>query len=212
MQTWPGFGIFGRLATKRWAAGAWMDIEPDWSDIRVNDTRLSWLQRSQPTLPWQYWEQADGTLQPWLLGSGGSGLDPDFRVEPLFTEADFETWKALKFRLPSAPPVWPGLANVTLGTPVALSSDLTVAGPLDGLIVSITTPPTALGKFAFGGFTAYYKVGEVSFISDNGDAEPWQYLAFDQALYCPKAMNRAASASLRVLAGAAGLATPWVVT
>jgi len=178
---------------------------PDWADIRPTDTLLTWLTRTVPTYGWTTFDNGNG-----VAGQQDEWGHPDYEVYS--ARLTSEEFHRMYVRPLVAAPIWPGLANVTLGTPVALSSDLTVDGPLDGLIVSITTPPTGLGKFTFGGFTAYYKVGEVAFVDDNGDAEPWQYLAFDQALYCPKAMNRAASASLRVLAGAAGTATPWVVT
>lgn len=204
----PAFGVFANWAEFDQDRDLSIVPSPDWADIRVDDTRLTWLQRTDGVMTWvANGQNGDPIGTPTITYP----VLTDFQVVCLFTEADFQRWAGGGLRQRAAP-VWPGLAAVTLGTPVALSSDLTVAGPLDGLIVSITTPPAALGKFAFGGFTAYYKVGEISFISDNGDAEPWQYLAFDQAIYCPKAMNRAASASLRVLAGAAGLATPWVVT
>lgn len=122
-----------------------------------------------------------------------------------------QLWGKLK-QVKQGPPAWPGLADVTFGTPVALSSDLTIPGPMDGLILAVTTPPTGLGKFAIGGQTAYYSLGQVAFVSDNGDIEPWQFLSWDVALYTARHQVRAATALVRVLAGAQGTATPWTVT
>jgi hypothetical protein len=207
MRSAPGFVLSWMTSL-----GAWQYAQvpaapaPSWADLVPGESRFQWLQRTDAVLYWQ----VDANGEPYGQTAGDAHPDT-YKVTMSMSEAEFQLLARAQ-RGTGTAPIWPGLANVTLGTPVALTSDLTVDGPLDGLIVSITTPPTGLGKFTFGGFTAYYKVGEVSFVSDNGEAEPWQYLAFDQALYCPKAMSRAASASLRVLAGAAGTATPWVVT
>ena len=38
-------------------------------------------------------------------------------------------------------PYWPGLANVTLGAPQAISGDVEIMGPMDGLLVELTNAP-----------------------------------------------------------------------
>jgi hypothetical protein len=178
---------------------------PDYAAILDGDTRLTWLQRTDLV---HFWIAHPATGEP--VGTAGEAdpLSQGFYF-CLISESEFQAVKSLAR---GTAPVWPGAANVTLGAPVALSSDLTIIGPLDGILVNVTTPPTGLGKFMIGGRTAYYNIGQVAFISDNGDVEPWQFLSWDVALYCPRQQRRAASAILRVLAGAGGTATPWLAT
>lgn len=175
---------------------------PDWSAILATDTRLSWLTRTEPRFTW-----AEDPTTHIITGYRTAGTGTvTFTFD--MSEAEFDTLVGV---VGKAAPVWPGLASVTLGTPVALSENLTVAGPLDGLLISVTTPPSGLGRFVVGGHTWWFRAGHVAFVSDNGDVEAWQYLTWDQALYVPKTMAHAASALVRVLAGAGGLATPWTL-
>jgi hypothetical protein len=176
---------------------------PNYAAILDADTRLTWLQRTDLD---HFWITHPATGEP--VGTAGEGdpLSAGFYF-CLISEREFD---AFKNRLLSSAPVWPGVDNVVLGDPVALSSDLSIDGPMDGVLMSVTTPPTGLGKFAMGGLTAYYRIGEIAFVNDVGVAEPWQYLSWDEAHYCPKATARAASCILRVLAGAGGTATPWL--
>jgi len=113
---------------------------------------------------------------------------------------------------PIAPPVWPGIADVTLGTPVALSDGAVITGPLDGLLLNVTGHPTGSGKFAFGGYRSWRYLGAVLFISDNGDAEWPSQIGPEQQVITPRSMKSAASAVFRLNAGFTGTVTPWVKT
>lgn len=184
-----------------WHNYGW-EPQPDYTDVQPGETVLHWLNRTDLVYPDLWQTQVNGELA--FVFPPGPGPRPA-KIWCLLHNAQ------LPNRLEAAP-IWPGLANVTLGTPVALSTDLTVAGPLDGVLVAVTTPPTGLGKFEIGGRTWWYRAGQVSFVSDDGQVEPWQYLSWDQALYCPKVMTRAASALVRGLAGIGGTVTPWLTT
>jgi hypothetical protein len=70
-----------------------------------------------------------------------------------------------------AAPVWPGAANVTLGSPVALADQLVVTAAMDGVIVSVTTPPSKLGSYHLGGVTLDYGAGRITFETDDGQLE-----------------------------------------
>lgn len=109
-------------------------------------------------------------------------------------------------------PVWPGIAGVTLGTPASLTNGARIEGEMDGVIVAVTTPPTRTGLYQIGTGMYDYGVGRISFESDNGELETWQYLGFRAALFTPKTMVRAAAVHLQVLGGAEGTITPWVVS
>lgn len=111
--------------------------------------------------------------------------------------------------LATPPPIWPGQANVTLGTAVPLSADLRIVGPLDGVIIQLATVPQKLSNFPMGDATYSYRLGFVAFEADAGWLEPWQYLGFDSALYCPRQMRQAAAVRIRYLGNAEGTAQPW---
>lgn len=109
------------------------------------------------------------------------------------------------------PPIWPGIANVTLGTPVAISAGFTVAGPLDGLLIEISYVPPLTGRYLFDGVPSYTHIGQVAFVSDNGDYEYPQNLGFQNQLVTPKLMVRAQSAVVRAKQAVTGTVTPWTI-
>lgn len=109
------------------------------------------------------------------------------------------------------PPMWPGLAGVTLGASVALSDGLSVAGPLDGVIVKITSVPNPIGYYGFGGRKSFVHVGGIIFLDDNGEAEQSQPLGLDDEVIVPRAMTGASSAVLRLKSGVVGTVQPWTL-
>lgn len=184
---------------------------PDYSRVAEFDSVLEWLNTTD--------QQYTGL---WLLDTDTSlaYTDVDVSSSPhiyttvhcVITPADWAVIRNAVAPVNAGAPVWPGLANVTLGTPVALTADLTVTGPLDGLILEVTTPPSGLGSFSVGGHRWWFRAGHVAFVDDNGDVEGWQYVTWDNALYCPRTMRRAASALVRGLGGIGGTVTPWLTT
>lgn len=107
-------------------------------------------------------------------------------------------------------PVWPGLANVTMGAPVALVDQLVLNGPMDGVVVAVTTPPVGLGQYRVGGRRLDYGQMRLAFETDNGELEGWQYFGFEEAVYTPHAMAQAAKCRFQLLGGLGGTVTPWV--
>jgi hypothetical protein len=213
------------VLTELYRSGAWRINGSPWFTVEWPGAPITYLSTAfaYPTPDWSA-IGAYTSVVDWLNATDTSGrtwaLDPDAGLATTFDTLPGEQWYALRCLLRDAdvypmagrlPPVWPGLANVTLGAPIALSADLELAGPMDGVLISITTPPTGLGKFVIGDRTWWYRLGQIAFVSDNGEVEPWQYLAWDQSVYCPRQMAHAASALIRCLAGAEGTATPWVL-
>jgi hypothetical protein len=180
--------------------------QPLAANILSTDTLVSWLTRELPT-----W-----TVDPAFNG-GDSIAVYDFSSLPLIfncilNEAQFEALKAAFNPVPSvAAPVWPGLSNVVLGTPVAISTVVTIVEPMDGCLVAITGVPLKQGQFAFGGTVSWRNIGALAFTSDDGDEEFPQTLGFENAVYCPKAMAQAAGLVLRASAGVTGTITPWTI-
>lgn len=112
---------------------------------------------------------------------------------------------------PLTPPVWPGLAHVTLGAPVALQAATTLTGSMDGVIVTLTTPPTSPYDWLLGDQHSYYKLGQLAFVTDRGDAEEWQNMQFGNQVYVPKHMSHAAGCIVRSPTQAVGTVRPWSV-
>lgn len=189
---------------------AWTVSYPsdDPSTILAGDTLLSWLTRENP-----------GAVVSWYGGTGaqvaihmGTGDDiQDFLTSII--DADFQIIKRELFPLPaiSGAPVWPGLANVTLGTPVALADGLELDGPLAGVIIDITGVAPPVSFYPFGSLKSYVRAGALLFLSDNGDAEFPQPFGPQSEVVLPKAMITAGSAILRVTSGVTGTATPFTI-
>jgi hypothetical protein len=105
--------------------------------------------------------------------------------------------------------LWPGLASVVLGTPVDLAVGVTVTGPMDGVIISITSAPTKQGYFTFDTMRSWRNVGALAFVTDDGQAEMPQTLGFESAVYVPKSMTSADTCLVRTSADIVGTVTPW---
>jgi hypothetical protein len=179
---------------------------PDVRNILTADTLLGWLNR-------------EDTLHTWTFDdSGFAGTDlqdelSSWRFICLLSPQAFALLKGgVPVALTNAAPVWPGLSAVTLGTPVDLADTVTVEGPMDGVIVSLTSVPTTRGHYVYGDLTAWLNIGALTFVDDNGQAEVHQPLNFTGQVYCPKSMVHAGSCKLRVGAGVVGTVTPWSVT
>lgn len=182
-------------------------ITPDcvFGAILAGDTVGSWLNRIDTQ--GNVWVlQADGF---WTSGNNIAGfgywrcnIDPAWWAEI----------KAVFFPTTSAvvAPVWPGLANVTLGASLALSNGLTVPGPLEGVIVDITAVSPPISFYPFGAIRSYVRAGALVFVDDHGDAEFPAPFGPDHEVICPRQMERAAHAVVRLSSGVVGTITPWI--
>lgn len=183
-------------------------FELDLTTILASDlTSADWLNRTLSTVTW---------LPP--LANGCLGIeDVDGANWLWYVDLPIDKWLQLKANLGLTPagsgaPVWPGLAGVTLGTPVAISSGFTVPGPMHGVIVSITSLTGSKPFFDFDGSISYRNIGALTFQDDNGEEEFPQNLGFTAAVYCPKSMVEAAACLVRADASLSGTVTPWVIT
>ena len=180
----------------------------DPTDILITEDLATCLARQNPLWttgsPWS----TDGPVSMTLT----AGYSSTFNT--IISEPEFQVIKNALLGGPplNIPPVWPGLALVTLGTPVAISTGFTVTGPMDGVLVDIATIPSKTSWFDFNGSLSYRNIGALSFQSDNSDEEFPQSLGFELAVYCPKTMMRAANCLVRSIGGVTGTVTPWVIT
>ena len=106
-------------------------------------------------------------------------------------------------------PVWPGAANVTFGMPVAITSALSITADMHGVIVTLTSVPPGKPIYVLGDQTATAHIGQIAFLSDNGDMEYPQNLSFASEVYVPLAMFQASGVKMRAVPGVTGTITPW---
>lgn len=184
----------------------------DWTDWDGSESLVTFLNRVETEYTWSR-VGPDGTTCPnqaWAAIPYRDGAM--FRCVYSDWQLPFVSgrWASMLSAGASAP-IWPGLANVTLGTPVAIAGTMRVEAVMDGCLVDITTPPTGTGKRLLG--TSYYDygVGEAAFENDDGYLEMWQYLGFRTMLLVPKTMVQASAIQFRLLGGAEGTLTPWTI-
>lgn len=170
---------------------------------------------------------SDATPVDWINRVFGTGtvFDGGSGVPVFNTASGHFTWipwldtghfSALKRELGITPtddlaPIWPGLAGVTLGTAVPISLTFTVAGPLQGVLVALTAVPSLKGHYDYDGLSQSLRIGALTFLSDNGDAEYVQALGFTNEVYVPKNMAAAASCKVRTVSGVTGTVTPFTI-
>jgi len=178
----------------------------DLTTILATDDVFSWLNReSGLDGTWEFsfangvWNQTDFAEEgAWLFLPGVDGFNK--------IQADlFPTGAAL------TPPVWPGLAGVTLLTPVAIDVGVTITEAMDGALVSITAAPAKQGFFTFDDTLSYRNIGALAFVTDDGELEFPQLLGFTTAVYCPRTMEHAAGLKLRAIGGVTGTITPFTI-
>ena len=207
---------------------------PDWTDILPTESLIEWLQRTDPTRGWIL----DGdNFQPIGPLTPGDDMPAEWQLRPMFSEAAWNAWRdhataaalaAVKAdteslltnfpitfppfpNIPDAAPVWPGLDDVTLGTPVALASGVTITEQMDGVIIEITgTDPDFNHYYTYDDLRAYRNVGALVFLDDQGHAEGFQPIGFVSAVYCPRSMKHAEAVKLKCGHGLTGTVTPWL--
>lgn len=142
-------------------------------------------------------------------------LDPSIAFLQWITLLDDAAWQVLCAEVQGTrklAPAWPGQANVTMGTPTPFTATaFTADGPMDGIVIDATTLPSPLPYYEFPGQNTYAKWGQIAFVNDAGQAEPWQWLTFPKGIYVPKTMVQAASCIVSPKSGTIGTITPWSI-
>jgi len=173
--------------------------EPDFADIRSSDTVLTWLTRTELHFTWAY-DPSAGLCQTTDALPGGAVF------WCLLSAAAFDQMKVGALQ---TPPIWPGIPGAVLGTPVAIAADMSIAGPLDGVLVHITAVPPGTGDYSTGTAHHYRHPGWLMFVSDNGDFDAFQWVDWSDGVLTPQLMASAASVSLKFRVGVTGTVTPW---
>lgn len=180
----------------------------DFTTILQSDaTALDWVNRVYPS--WGAFDLGDGLPSVNNTGSG------NWYWTLYLPATDWYVLKqSLGLLLTSTPvaPVWPGLANVTLGSTTALTNGLMLTGPMDGVIVAILSAPPGKAKYAYGLINAYQHIAALSFTDDDGHQEHFQAIQFESQIYVPTTMVIAAGVIFRVDPAVTGTVTPWTIT
>jgi hypothetical protein len=176
----------------------------DWLDISADDTRLTWLTRTEPSYAWTL-DQYSGMVQAESYQGGTSRFT--------LTEPQF---KAVRDQLagatPNHPPTWPGVADVTLGITVPCAESTVLELPMDGLLILITSYPATRSRWGAPPYLSVYHTGRLAFVTDNGDVEEFQYMGWTNAIYTPRSMKRAAGVVIFLEPNVEAAATPWDIT
>lgn len=130
-------------------------------------------------------------------------------------DVEFAEYKAAKFGasavITNVPPVWPGAANITSAGMQDITASTEWDGPCDGVIIGLFSVPANLPHYTYGTTTAYGHLGAIAFVDDNGQAEAFQPIQFNDQVICPKTMVRASAVVWRVTPGLTGGITPWTI-
>jgi len=183
---------------------------PDWAGVLADDTVLSWLQRTDTS--GLVWTDSGRGLGAWatLYDSLSNAVG---QVVPLFTEETFDSLRPAPPSPPSilVPPIWPGAANVTLGTLYDLAKTATISEPMDGVLVVISGFPNYSYKYQYDDIPSYRHIGGLSFFDDQGHSETYQGLGFASAIYTPRTMRRAAGVRYFTDHSPVGTIQPWTI-
>lgn len=166
------------------------------------------------------WLNATSGRTDWTLGPGGyyqceADLSTDgtaFWVCQI-RQADFDRLKATT---PTStllvPPIWPGVDLATLGTEVALTDQMELAGPMHGVIIRVNDAPSERSHYAYGSHTAVAHIGAITFENDAGAVERFEAFNFDKHILSPRLMTVASKVFARVYNGVSATIQPWSIT
>jgi hypothetical protein len=191
---WSAFGPNGANSTPSFPV----------ANILPTDTLITFLERESFYNGWGLIEGGYATIYD---GSGGD----DFFYTTNITAAEFILLRdgGGTVTLTGVPPVWPGFAHATLTGPFPIVPLTTITEPMEGCFIDIINVTTNKPKIPYGTKDAWRFLGALAFVTDNGHVEPWQQLAFAQAIYCPLSMEQAAAVVIRADAGIVGTVRPW---
>lgn len=181
----------------------------NWTGVLATDTIADYLNREEQNYPGEWVLDTDTDTAYADTGrsiGGGSNLI----VRCLLSSQDLQRLYGPSITQSVGAPVWPGAANVTLGTPVSIANGASSSEACDGVIVAITAVPADQGSYTFGTDHSYVHLGQLAFLDDSGDYEDGQNLGFASGIITPRRMAHAAGFTLRVKGGVSGTITPWV--
>jgi hypothetical protein len=113
-------------------------------------------------------------------------------------------------RLVAADHDYHGPASVTLGTPVAISGDMRLDGPIDGAFYDLATVAPRLGRWVSGACIDYFNLGWGAFVTVDGYYDDRQPVCYNHGLLLPKSICSPGGLVIHWAPGTTGTVTPWV--
>ena len=168
------------------------------------------------TRPQYEWNDDGGTAEPVAEATLNDGYQNFVvRLRARVSRAEWSAYVGTVYPAPitvdvNVPPVWPGLANVTLGEPVALAQGVTITTPMDGVVVSITGASSGTMWFTYDDLRSWRNVGALTFLDEEGHAEGYQALGFTSEVYVPRRLKQASGVKVMGGRGVSGTITPWL--
>jgi len=209
--TLPGYPWISGYSLNNWQNYAEQNVAPpailDSGTILPTDASiLAWANRAHHgPLGWTN-TGFKGTTVPMQLDGNRSDVKWIINMTP----AQFLAFQAVP-KVPVLAPIWPGIANVTLHTSVALAPGVSVAVPMHGCFIDITGVPTRANFYQFDTVKSYRNLGAATFFDDNGDNETAQTFGLESHQLTPRTMVKAAGVNVRTVGGVSGWITPWTI-
>jgi len=199
----PDFIVsFGNTQGWTWPTG-YSQPMPDYTDIQPSDTVVSWLNRT------------DSSGHTWFLGADGRHAEAYGDQTGEYFDRIICSLSDVQLQARAAgvgAPIWPGIAGVTLGTTVPAVKSTVLELPMDGIIWLTTSYPPARARWGAAPYYSVYHTGRLAFITDNGDLEPFQYMGWQNAIFVPQTMGRAAGVVVFLEGNIEGAITPWDIS
>jgi hypothetical protein len=203
----PHFVVEIAGTDEQYSCDEWNIVTPDYADIQESDTVLTWLQRTETSgRTWELDETTSTVVSYTLIG------DEYFSaVRCILHDSDLRKLGGFAAASEAGPPLWPGAAGVTLGTPVDLTVSAIVDGPMDGILVAITSSAPGAGSWEVDTFESVRYAGYVVFLSAEGHADTTQFLGPTDNVFCPKTMQQAGSCVVHLNKVLTATVTPWTL-
>jgi hypothetical protein len=180
------------------------NIDP--STILVTDaTILDWLNRTVSGFTWEF-------LGTQVVSFDHIVISDEWWVCTI-SQLEFDQYKSTGSVITTlAPPVWPGIANVTFGDEVPLTNGLDLSAYMDGVILVLSEVDPKKAFFTFAGYTSWRNVGAIAFYNDDSRIEAAQTIGLDYGIYTPKTMKQARGVVCRTTGIISATIQPWVIT
>jgi len=196
----PGFAIawHRHLGTADWGTFVWP--KPDYTTMGAYADPVAWLNAT------------DASGREWTL-------DEDTGW-PVTTDHLLDTFAYMAIRWVGSfvgsggakgAPIWPGAAGVTTATPVVLTDDAIITGPMDGVSLTVDSVKPGSGSWGVDTFESVWRGGYLIFISEEGHADVTQWIGPTDAVYTPKGMTTAGSVVVSLNKASQITVTPWTL-
>lgn len=106
-------------------------------------------------------------------------------------------------------PVYPGAANITVGSTASVTGHTTINGTMDGILWTVNSVPPGQSHQPAGARMRYKGLGWIAFKSDGGELEQRQNLELDLGIAVPKSMQHAGGVVIYVKPGSDVDVTPY---